>query len=129
MKIDTNTLMDPQPMLVWQVVNNGATNAVLTNQDLSFAWLEGVGFNGAQLNNTLLTDSVLINSDLRGANLTGAQRILDLHGAQMNSNTVVEGRTWLVWAVLRQNFGVGRDLHGTNLNSTILVGANFLAPI
>src|SRR6185312_12909519 len=38
-KMDANTIIDPKPKLIWQIVNNGATNAVLTNADLSFATL------------------------------------------------------------------------------------------
>ena len=127
--IDTNTVMDPKPMRIWRLVNLGATNAVLTNLDLSNARLENVSFNGARLNNTTLNQSFLSNDDLRGANMTGASTNLDfvdLHGALMDSTTVVEARTRLVWAVLNQNYGAGRDLHGTNLNFTILSGASFL---
>lgn len=126
MKLDADTVMDAQPRLVWQVVNHGAANAVLTNKDLSFARLDGVSFNGAKLNNTLFTQSFLNNADVRGANLTNAAlTFVRWVGAQMDATTVIEARSRLVWQILNQNFGAGRDLHGTNLTSMDLNGANF----
>ncbi len=126
MTLNADSVMDTQPKLVWQVVNFGATNAVLTNKDLSFARLDGVSFNGAKLNGTLFTQSFLNNADVRGANLTNcALTFVTWGGALMDGSTVIEPRSRLVWQIINQNFGVGRDLRSTNLTSMDLNGANF----
>jgi len=78
--LDQNTLIDDKPHLIWQIVNQGAVNANLINQDLSFASFLNVNFRGARLNNSDLSASDLRGADVRGANLTSALRDLWLPG-------------------------------------------------
>ena len=47
MNLDTNTLIDPKPALIWTIVNQGAPKANLAFQDLSSA-LFGANLNGAK---------------------------------------------------------------------------------
>lgn len=124
--LDSNTLLDAKPKLIWQIVNTGAANAVLTNKDLSFARFEGVNFNGAKLNNSDFSASFLDSADIRGANFTnGNLRFVSFQGTLMDATTIIDSKSRLVWQIINQNFGVGRDLHGTNLASVDLQGANF----
>jgi uncharacterized protein YjbI with pentapeptide repeats len=125
-QMDANTLIDAKPKLIWQIVNTGATNAVLTNKDLSFARFDSANFNGARLNNSDFSASFLDNADIRGANFTNANmRFVSFQGTLMDATTIIDSKSRLVWQIINQNFGVGRDLHGTNLASVDLEGANF----
>ncbi len=125
--MDANTVIDANPKLVWQVVNQGPTNFVLTNKDLSLATLTNLNFNGAKLNGADLFGSDMTGSDLRGANFTNADtRFMDFTSTLLDGNTVIDAKSRLVWGILNQP-QAGRDLHGTNLSSTFLRGASLLS--
>ncbi len=125
--LDENTIIDAKPKQIWQIVNQGASNAALANIDLSFANFTGASFNGANLSNSALGADIMMNCDLRKANFTNADtRFIDFRGAQMDSTTIIDSRSRLVWQILNQNFGVGADLHGTNLSFVLLLGANLM---
>jgi uncharacterized protein YjbI with pentapeptide repeats len=126
MQLDTNTVMDAKHRLIWQVVNQGAVNAVLTNEDLSFATLSDVSFNGAKLNGSTLFGSFLDGTDLRGANFSNCNvEFIDFQDAQMDGTTIIGAEPRLVWQLLTVNFGVGRDLHSAIMSNAYLVGADF----
>ncbi|HXJ74914.1 MAG TPA: pentapeptide repeat-containing protein, partial [Candidatus Dormibacteraeota bacterium] len=123
-KLDDNTLIDPKPKLIWQIVNEGRPGGVLTNQDLSFASLIGANLNGAKLNGSDLSATDLRDADVRGANFTLANlRFVDFRGTLIDSNTIIEPKQRLVWNLINQG-GAGADLHGTNLSSVLLAGVN-----
>ena len=125
MILDTNTEIDPKQKLIWQIVNQGASNAVLTGQDLSVAFLENVNLNGAKLNNANLLETDLEQADIRGANFTGANLLLvDFTGSLLNSNTIISSQALLVWKILNQNAGTNASLAGANLSGVWLLGAN-----
>ena len=124
-KLDTNTIIDPKPRLIWSIVNAGVAGENLTNQDLSLARLMGGNLNGANLSNADFNNSDLTGADLRGANLTGAN--LDftiLQNVQIDANTIIAPEFRLVILVLNQG-GAGLDLRGTNLSNTIMLNAVF----
>ncbi len=126
-KFDENTVVDAKPKLIWQIINQGASNEVLANIDLSFGVFTGASFNGANLSNSALGAAVMMDTDLRHANFTNADtRFIDFRGALMDSTTIIDSRSRLVWQILNQNFAVGADLHGTNLSSVLLIGASFM---
>ena len=120
------TITWTKPKLIWQLVNQGATNAVLTNMDLSFGIFIGASFNGAKLNGADMSAASLQDCDLRGAYFTNANlRFVNFLGAQMDGTTIIDSKSRLVWQILNQNAGVGTDLHGKDLSTTLLFGADF----
>jgi uncharacterized protein YjbI with pentapeptide repeats len=127
--LDSNTVIDAKPKLIWQIIN-AATNGVLTNLDLSSANLTGANLRNANLSGSGFFNSFLDDADLRGANFTNADlSFVDFRGAQMDATTIINSESRLVWQILNQNFGAGRDLHGTNLSSAVILGANFISAV
>jgi uncharacterized protein YjbI with pentapeptide repeats len=123
--LDANTLIDNKPKLIWQLSNQGAPGATLTNLDLAFANLSDANFNGTKFNGSDCSATDFRLSDLRNANFTNANmRFVDFRGTLLNTNTVLEAKSRLVWSILNQDTGAGADLHGTNLSSTLLLEAD-----
>jgi uncharacterized protein YjbI with pentapeptide repeats len=122
--MDTNTLIDPKPKLIWQMVNQGPTNFVLTNKDLSLATFTNLNFKNAKLNGSDLFGTDMTDSDLRGANFTSADTsLIDFTGTLLDGTTIIDAKSRLVWGIINQP-QAGRDLHGTNISSTFLLRAN-----
>jgi uncharacterized protein YjbI with pentapeptide repeats len=125
--MDSNTLIDPQPKLIWQIVNTNAAGAFFTNKDLSVSSLTNKNFNGTRFNASDLSATDFSGSDLRGANFTNAvTRFMDLHNTLMDGATIIDSKSRLVWQILNQP-AIGRDLHNTNLSSVLLTGANLIS--
>ena len=125
--MDTNTVIDPKPKLIWQIVNQGAPNAVFTNQDLDRSFLEGANLNGAKLIDAHLLASDLERADLRGADLTGADlRLVDFLGTVLDTNTILSSQALLVWQIRNQNAGANANLAGAGLNNVWLLSANLV---
>jgi uncharacterized protein YjbI with pentapeptide repeats len=126
--IDQDTIMDPKMKLVWQIVNQGIAGLTLTNKDLSVARFPSVNFSGGKMNGSDFSASFLTGGDLRGASFSNANmRFVDFTDTQIDGATILDSKSRLVWQILNQNFGAGRDLHGTNLSSVFLVNANFVS--
>lgn len=124
--MDANTIIDPKPKLIWQIVNRGAVNSNLMNLDLSLALFTNVNFHGAKMNFSDLSASSFQFGDLRGANFTSAvTRFIDLRDTLLDGTTTIDSKSRLVWQILNTP-GAGRDFHGTNLTSVFLVGANLV---
>lgn len=123
--LDMNTVLDPKPALIWQIINQGAPNAVFTNGDLSLSFLEGANLNGANMSGADLFGTDLERADIRGANLAGANLgLVDFLGAQIDTNTVLGSQALLVWNILNENAGVGANLAGSGLTNVWLAAAN-----
>ena len=90
--IDSNTIIDPNPKLIWQVLNQGAgAGANLTNRDLSVGTLTNANFHGAKLNNANLFASDLRGADLGGANLSGAS----MNFVDLRAPPLMARRSWI----------------------------------
>jgi uncharacterized protein YjbI with pentapeptide repeats len=126
-RMDTNTVIDPVPKLIWQIVNLGLSNLVLTNAVFTNATLTNLNFKGVDLTRANLFGDDLTGSDLRGANFTSATNdFVDFTGTLIDGSTVLDAKSRLVWGILNQPLA-GRDLHGTNISSTFLFQANLSA--
>jgi uncharacterized protein YjbI with pentapeptide repeats len=124
--MDANTLIDPKPKLIWEIVNHGAVSSNLMNLDLSLATFTNVSFHAAKLNGSDLSASDFRLADLRVANLTGANtRFIDLRGTLLDATTTIDAKSRLVWQILN-NGGANQDFHGANLATTWLIGANLV---
>src|SRR5436190_8881591 len=124
--MDSNTIIDPKPKLIWQIVNRGAINSNLANLDLSVATFTNVNIHAAKLNGADLSASDFRFADLRAANLNLANtRFIDLRGTLLDATTVIDAKSRLVWQIVN-TAGGGLDLHGTNLSSVLLGGANLV---
>jgi len=125
-KLDSDTLIDDNPKLVWQIVNEGAAGAILTNKDISLATLTNANLNGAKLNGSDLFGDDLRSADIRGANFTSARMsFVDFRGTLLDATTVLDSKSRLAWLIINQPTS-GRDLHGTNLSSIFLFQANLI---
>ena len=64
------------------------------------------------------------NTSLTGANLLNAiLRFTDLRGAKLDTNTLVNAKTRLIWQIVNEG-APGRDLHGLDLSEAILAEGN-----
>ena len=122
--IDSRTKLDSKWIKVWQLVNNQTTNSIFTNLDLSIADLRSANMTNKNFSGSDFSSSSLAGADLRAANLTNANlRFVIFNSALMDTNTIIEAKSRLIWEILNQN-AVGRDLHGTNLNNAFLASAD-----
>lgn len=99
-RIDGATI-DEKSLLVWRIVNEGASGRDLANADLAATQLHNADlssaiFCGANLENARLQNTNLANADLTGANLDSA----DLRGADLRNAVLVD--TNLSWATIDQ---------------------------
>ena len=122
--IDSRTKLDSKWIKVWQLVNNQATNSIFTNLDLSIADLRSANMTNKNFSGSDFSSSSLAGADMRRANFTNANlRFVIFNGVLMDTTTIIEARSRLIWEILNQN-AVGRDLHGTNLNNAFLASAD-----
>lgn len=122
--IDSQTMLDSKWVRVWQLINGQATNTVFANLDFSIADMREADLSAKSFAGSDFSSTLLAGADLRGANFANANlRFVDFFASLMDTNTVIEAKSRLVWEIVNQG-AVGRDLHGTNLSSTFLVNAN-----
>ena len=119
-QIDSHTLLPAKSVLVWQLVNDQATNNVFTNLDLSFADMRSANLKGMNFSGSDFSANDLGGADARGANFTNANlRFVVWQSAQMDTNTIIEPKSRLTWEIVNQG-AVNRQLAGTNLSSMFL---------
>ena len=115
-RIDGAIALDPQILLIWQVINQGAESQILQSADLSSANLKDVNFSEVDLREVNFQ-----GADLTGANLSHA----DLSGANLQNASL--SRANLENATLNQAQLVGTNLSAANLNQANLDQAYFLS--
>jgi uncharacterized protein YjbI with pentapeptide repeats len=120
-KIDEMTRVDDKWRIVWQIVNQGATQRDFGNQhlDLAQANLSGANLVGANLTSSSLREADLSGADLSGANLSG----VSLHRAIVDDRTQLDGKWQLVWEIVNHG-AAGHDLSGVNLSQADLSQAD-----
>src|SRR5438552_2864841 len=119
-KRDEHTRMNAKWKTVWEIVNQGAPGRDLQKADLSFSNISEADLSKADLRLADLSAAFAFQTDFRGANLSNANlRFIDLRGAKLDTNTVVDVKTRLIWRILNEDVS-GRDLHGSDLSNAIL---------
>ena len=120
--------------LVWQIINQEASNINLSSLDLSGAnfsniSLDGVNFSQtnlklANLSKANLSKANLVGANLENANLKGAKlELANLSGVKINDQTVFSRKWRLVWTLVNEG-GSGKQLQNVNLKKANLSSAN-----
>jgi len=137
-----NTILDQAIVadkwkLVWQIVNQEASNANLSGLDLSGANLNNTTLDGANLSQTNLEHANLEGANLAQANLAGANlehadledanlELANLKGVKINEKTVLSDKWSQVWKLVNEG-GAGKQLKDIDLKQANLSGANLVS--
>lgn len=128
-RINETTQIEAKWRLVWEIVNNGASQHNLSWADLRWADLRDVNLRGADLRGADLSVANLRGADLRGADLNRANLWwTDLKDSQIDETTQIEAKWRLVWEIANNRVSqrnlIGADLRGANLIGADLRGSN-----